>query len=289
MTLVQAIILGAIQGLTEFLPVSSSGHLAVFKNLFNLNLDTGILFDVMLHFATLIAVIIIYSKELGLMIVEFFKMIGDIFKNLGIKLRKSDEPYHQVVCNSIRKFTLMIIVTTIPTGIMGILLEDLVETLQMSLLFPGIFLVLTAIVLFISDRLPEQNGTPRTTSFGKALIIGVAQGCATMPGLSRSGTSVAACVACGMNRAFAVKYAFIMSIPAILGAAVVKIPDLKEAAFTTNEIINYSAGMLVAFIVGFICIKAMLLIVRKKKFTYFGFYCLFIGCLAIGAHAASVM
>ena len=289
MTLIQAIILGAIQGLTEFLPVSSSGHLAICKNLFNFNMDMGLLYDVMLHFATLIAVLIIYRQELGLMIVEFFRMIGDIFKNLGIKLKKSDEPYHQVVCNSIRKFTIMIILTTIPTGIMGVLLDDLVESLEMGLLFPGIFLILTAIILFISDRLPEKNGTPRTTSYGKSLIIGVAQGVATMPGLSRSGTSVAACIACGMNRAFAVKYAFIMSIPAILGAVVLKVPDLKGVSFTTGELINYSAGMLVAFIIGFLCIKAMLVIVRKRKFTYFGFYCLFIGCLAIGAYAASMM
>ena len=289
MSFIQSILMGLIQGLTEFLPVSSSGHLAIFKGIFGVETETGILFDVLLHLATLIAVCLVYYKDIWLMIKELVLMIGDIFKNLSIALGKGKKKYRTVISNSYRKFDLLIIVTTIPTGILGVLLKGLVEKASATLIFPGIFLIITAVLLLISDHMPEYNGTPKTTGFGQAALIGVAQGIATMPGLSRSGTSIFACLLCKCNRNFAVKYAFIMSIPAILGALVLEITDIDKAAINTSTLLNYGAGMLVAGVVGFICIKAMLVIVKKKKFTYFAFYCLFIGCLSLGAYVASVI
>ncbi len=290
MSFIESILMGLIQGLTEFLPVSSSGHLAIFKGIFGIETETGILFDVLLHLATLIAVCLVYYKDLGLMIKELFLMIGDCFKNLSIALGKSKKKkYVTIISNSYRKFDLLIIVTTISTGILGVLLKDIVEKASATLFFPGIFLIITAALLLISDNMPENYGTPKTTSFGQAALIGVAQGIATMPGLSRSGTSIIACLLCKCNRQYAVKYAFIMSIPAILGALVLELTDVDLSIIGTSDLLNYGAGMLVAGIVGFICIKAMLVIVKKKKFTYFAFYCMFIGCLSLGAYVASVI
>lgn len=285
MSLLQAIFMGILQGLTEFLPVSSSGHLAIFKNLFHIKTDTGILFDVLLHVGTLVAVFIVYRKDIGRMILEGFGLLGDACRNVGIffqnKFGKKDLTYRKVIKNAYRKFDMLVIVSTIPTGIIGFVAKDLVEAASEILLIPGICLIVTAILLVISDRLPEGKKTPKNVTYTNAFGIGICQGIATLPGLSRSGTTITACVASGFDRSFAVKYSFIMSIPAILGAAVLELKDIGTVKVTAPEVASYIVGMLVAAIVGYICIKTLLVIVRKKKFTYFAIYCLAMGILSI--------
>lgn len=277
--------MGLIQGLTEFLPVSSSGHLAIFKHLFQVNTDTGILFDVLLHVGTLVAVFVIYWKDLWRMIVEGVLLLWDVCRNIGIffcnKIKKAGLPYHKIVCNTYRKFDLLVIVSTIPTGIIGYVARDLVEAASEILLIPGICLIITSILLFICDRLPEGKKTPKAVTYTNAFGIGICQGIATLPGLSRSGTTITACVASGFERNFAVKYSFIMSIPAILGAAILELKDIGSVTVTTPEVVYYIIGMLIAALVGYICIKTLLVIVRKKKFTYFAIYCLVIGILSV--------
>lgn len=183
MTFLKAIFLGFVQGITEFLPVSSSGHLAICKHLLNMQLDTGILFDCLLHFATLIAICIVFHKDVFGMIVEFFKMIGDIFHNLFelIKTKdKSKRDYRKVVGSPYRKLVLMILVSSVPTAIIGFAAKDLVETLEETLLFPGIFLIITAIILFVADRIKDGNKSIKEATYPDSLIIGVAQGIATL-------------------------------------------------------------------------------------------------------------
>ncbi len=288
MNLFNAIAMGFIQGATEFLPVSSSGHLAIFKILFNVNLETGILFDVLLHIATLVAICAVYYKDVLGMIVEFIKMIGDCFYNLKAKSWNKKHTkkmeVRRVVCNSNRKMALMIIVTSIPTGIIGFSASDLIEQLGEILLVPGICLIVTGILLLISDRLPDGNKTPKNVSYTTAFIIGIAQGLATLPGLSRSGTTITTCVACKFERSFAVKYSFLMSIPAILGAALKEVLDMSDVHLAKAEICYYGVGMVVAAIVGYVCIKTMLYVVSKKKFTYFAYYCFLIGIVSIGGY-----
>ncbi len=287
-SLLEAIFMGIIQGLTEFLPVSSSGHLAIFKNLFQVNTDTGMLFDVMLHVGTLVAVFAVYYRDIGKMIVEGVRLLGDVFYNIGAffrnKIGKKEIPYRKVVKNGYRKFDLLVIVSTIPTAIIGFAARDLVEMASQVLLIPGICLVVTAILLFLSDRVPAGKKTPKGVTYTNAFAIGICQGVATMPGLSRSGTTITACLFSGFDRKFAVKYYFIMSIPAILGAAILELKDIGEVQVTSREVLYYVVGMILAAVVGYICIKTLLVVVKRKKFTYFAIYCLFIGALSIGGY-----
>lgn len=288
MSLLQAILMGLIQGLTEFLPVSSSGHLALFKTLFHVDTDTGILFDVLLHVGTLIAIFVVYYKDIWRLIVEGCCILRDAFVNIVLFFKnifkKEHEAYRKIVCNGYRKFVMLILVSTIPTGIIGVIGKDVVEMASEILIVPGICLVVTAVLLFIADRVKDGDKLPKSVTYTNAFSIGIAQGIATLPGLSRSGTTITACLLSGFNRKFAVKYSFIMSIPAILGALVFEITDIAGTTVSGKEIGFYIIGMLISAVVGYICIKTMLVIVRKKKFTGFAIYCLIVGAVSIGGY-----
>lgn len=288
MSLLQAIIMGIIQGLTEFLPVSSSGHLALFKILFGVETETGILYDVLLHVGTLAAICLVYYKDIWKLIAEGCCIIRDVFVNIVIffrnKIKKETESYRRVVSNGYRKFVMLVIVSTIPTGVIGVFGRDAVSLASEILIVPGICLIITAILLFIADHIKDGNKLPKSVTYTNAFSIGIAQGIATLPGLSRSGTTITACLLCGYQRNFAVKYSFIMSIPAILGALVLELTDIGTVSVAPTEIFYYVIGMLIAAVVGYICIKTMLVIVRKKKFTIFAIYCLLVGALSIGGY-----
>jgi len=280
MELLKAIILGFIQGVAEFLPISSSGHLAIFKNVLGFDTDTGLLFDVLLHLGTLAAVFVVFRKDIWELIKEGFAIIGQFFKSLfGCLFKKAK--WQPVVTTPYRRFVMMVIVSTIPTGIMGILLEDAIGAASATLIVPGILLLINGVQLLISDRLPDGALTEADASYGKAAIVGVAQGIATFPGISRSGTTITACLACGFKREFAVKYSFIMSIPAIMGALVLELLDFAPEMLSGSDIVNYLAGTLVSAVVGYVCIKTMLVVVRGKKFKYFAYYCFAMGAFAV--------
>lgn len=280
MELLKAIVLGFIQGVAEFLPISSSGHLAIFKNVLGFDTDTGLLFDVLLHLGTLAAVFVVFWKDIWELIKEGLAIIGQFFKSLfGCLFKK--QKWQPVVTTPYRRFVMMVIVSTIPTGIMGILLEGAINAASATLIVPGILLLLNGVQLLISDRLPDGALTEADAPFGKALIVGIAQGIATFPGISRSGTTITACLACGFKREFAVKYSFIMSIPAILGALVLELMDFSPEMLSGGDMVNYLAGTLVSAVVGYICIKTMLVVVRGKKFKYFAYYCFAMGAFAV--------
>ncbi len=280
MELIKAIILGLIQGIAEFLPISSSGHLAIFKNVLGFDTDTGLLFDVLLHLGTLAAVFVVFYKDIFELIKEGFSIIGQFFKSVfGCVCKKAK--WQPVITTPYRRFVMLVIVSTIPTGIMGILLSDAINAASATLIVPGILLLVNGVQLLISDRLPDGNLTEADTSYGKAAIVGIAQGVATFPGISRSGTTITACLACGFKREFAVKYSFIMSIPAILGALVLELLDFTPEMLTGSDVLNYAIGTVVSGIVGYICIKTMLVIVRGKKFKYFAYYCFAMGAFAV--------
>lgn len=284
MTWFEVIFLGLVQGLTEFLPVSSSGHLAIFKNIFGLE-EAGLTYDILLHLGTLAAVFICYYKDIWKLICAACSMLVDFCRNVAVVARNikndDDVPLRRVVNTSYKKFTVLIIVSTIPTGIIGIVFGDLIELAGTSLLVPGICLIITGILLRISDNLDEGYKSPKTTTWKDAGIIGIAQGIATLPGISRSGTTIFACLACGLKREYAVKYSFIVSIPAILGAGILDIKDLSSEAVPASEIWMYVVGAVIAGAVGFACIKWMLKIVSSRKFKYFSYYCLIIGAISV--------
>lgn len=289
MSLLESIILGFIQGITEFLPVSSSGHLAIFKNFFGLS-EAGITFDILLHVGTLVAVFICFWKDIWELIVNGVGIIADSCKNIGVFFsnkingKKSGyvlKKYHKVISTDYRRFVMLVIIATIPTGIIGIIFKDMIEKVSMSLIVPGICLLMTSIILLIADNTKDGNENEGNVSYKKAGFVGLCQGFATLPGISRSGTTIAACLLTGMDRAFAVKFSFIVSIPTILGAAILDVPDMFTESISGGEMLNYVAGVVVSALVGFICIKTMLKVVRQKKFKGFSIYCAIMGLAAI--------
>ena len=288
MSVLESILLGIVQGLTEFLHVSSSGHLAIIQNFFLIDTGSSILFDILLHIGTLLVVFIVYWKDIWKLIVEAVHMLGDVFSNLGTffknKGAENKRPYKRIVRTNYRKFVVLLILSTIPTAIMGVLGQKLITNASQTLLVPGICLLITGVLLLISDRAKNCNKIPKDISYGQGVIVGVAQGFATLPGLSRSGTTITACLLCGFDRKFAVKYSFILSIPAILGAAILEIKDVGQEVITQGMVGTYAAGMIAAALVGYICIRTMLVVVRNKKFKYFAFYCFAVGIISIVGH-----
>lgn len=284
MNIGKAILMGLIQGLTEFLPVSSSGHLSMIKCIFKMDTETGILFDILLHVATLIAICAVYYRDIIKLIVEFCGIVADLFRNMITffkNIGNDDVSYIKIVNSSYRKFVVLLIVSTIPTGILGYLLKDIVEYVGTSLLVPGVCLICTGIVLMVSDFLKTGNKKPKDANYGDAFAIGATQGIATLPGLSRSGTTITACLLCGFDRRFATKYSFIMSIPAVIGAFILEIGDIGKETVSGSDVGCYIVGMLVATIVGYIALRLTMKLVAGKYFKYFAYYCLGMGAIAI--------
>lgn len=291
MTIVQAIILGVIQGLTEFLPVSSSGHLAIMKNILRMDLETGALYDVLLHVATLVAICIVMRKDIVKLILEFISIVRDVFTNFLIFIdritHKDDQYYIKIMSSAYRRFVVLIIVSSIPTAIIGFLLNDIIETVENELLVPGICLIATAVIILISDFLADGTKKPKDATVYDAFAIGTAQGIATLPGLSRSGSTITACILCGFDRKFAVKYSFIMSMPAIFGALILKLSKISSETVTGGDIAVYIVGMVIAAVVGYFALIFTTRLVQKKSFKYFAFYCFGIGVVSIIAYIIS--
>ncbi|MCR5733189.1 MAG: undecaprenyl-diphosphate phosphatase [Lachnospiraceae bacterium] len=285
MSVLQAIVMGIVQGLTEFLPVSSSGHLAIFKNILGVDTDSGILFDVLLHVATLIAVFAAFYRDVIRLIVEFFVIVKDGCINLGRFFKnltaKDKEDYINVASNSYKKFVLLLLVSTAATAVLGVLLKKVVEGVNSNLLVTGISLIGTGVILIISDYINEGGKRPKDATYTDALLVGSAQGVATLPGLSRSGSTIVACMLCGFDKRFAIKYSFIMSMPAILGALILEIGDVDTSVISGSEVGAYIVGMIFAGIIGFIAVKLMIKIVLNRYFKYFAFYCFLVGAISV--------
>ena len=292
----QVIIFAIIQGITEFLPVSSSGHLVLLKNLFGLETTVSVSFDVMLHVGTLLAVFVVYWKDIKRLIVEGIGIIADCCYNIVVyfnnkrvlsgNIKDGEEiffkDYRRVIKSAYRKFALLVMISSVPTAILGVIERKLIEDrVVTSALIPGIFLIITGLMLLLIDILEEGNKTPKKTTYLDAVLIGIAQGIGTLPGISRSGSTITAGIAVGLKREFAVKYSFIMSIPAIIGAAIFEIGDMRHEHLTKLDFRNYMIGMIVAAIVGFICIKVLLAIIKNKKMSVFTYYCFALGSIAI--------
>ncbi|MBE5927673.1 MAG: undecaprenyl-diphosphate phosphatase [Lachnospiraceae bacterium] len=283
MNIIEAIILGLVQGLAEFLPISSSGHLAIAKELFGLD-DVGLAFDLLLHLGTLVAVFVAFYKDIWELIVEGCGIIKDACINIVYWFKKkagnNEIEYVKVVSTPYRRFVMLVIISTIPTGVMGLLFKEIFNLDNPILLIPAISLLLTGCLLLLADSMPSGKTTEKNATYLQGAIIGISQGFATLPGLSRSGTTITCCLACGFEKKFAVKYSFIMSIPAIIGANILELGDLAGTGISSQELIYYIIGTVVAAISGYICIKTMLVVVRKNKFKYFAYYCFAIGLLS---------
>ena len=262
MSYFEAIILGLVQGLAEFLPISSSGHLALLQQWFGIQEDKVLLFAVLLHVGTLISVFIVYWRDIAELIVELFLTIKDLCTGKGLRLQE----------RPVRKLGIMIIVATIPTGIIGILFNDLFDSLYNSIIPIGIGLIITGFLLVMAERMGASNRGIEQMNFRNALLIGTVQGIAICPGISRSGSTLFGSLICNLDRKFAVKFVFLISIPSILGSAVMEAPAALESGFDMAQLGPVLVGMIVAAVSGLIAIKTMIKIVSDKKLNYFSYY-----------------
>lgn len=281
----KGIILGLVQGLAEFLPISSSGHLQIMKEILHVDLSGGMFFDIMLHFGTLLAIFVAFWKDIRHLIVEGIHIIGDAIANVCIWIKGlfgGERRYRRIIRSSYRKFVMLVIVSTIPTGIIGVLFKDTVELAGTMIIVPGICLLITAIFLVIADFADEGQKRPKDASYVNAGLVGIAQGIATMPGLSRSGTTITACLLCGFEKRFAVKYSFIMSIPAVLGAVVLELKDIGKASIARADIPACAVATIISALVGYLSICVMMRLVQGKKYKVFAVYCALVGALALG-------
>lgn len=271
MSVFKAFILGLIQGISEFLPISSSGHLAITGKLMGIDPegDNLLSFNILLHVATLVAVFIVYKKDIWEMIKAFFAMIGDVCKGKGLRLREF----------TYRRLIVMLIVATLPAVVAALLLGDIIE--NPALWQIGTFLIVTAILLFLSEKLAGGNIDIEKMSVKRAFCVGCFQGLGTLPGISRSGSTIVGGLFCGLDKKTAVRFSFLMSIPAILGALVLDIKDMFSATSQTLSFLPVAVGMITAAVSGYFAIKFLLKIVEKSKLSYFSIYCIFAGTAAI--------
>ena len=271
MSYFEAIILGLVQGLAEFLPISSSGHLALLQQAFGIHEDKVLLFAVLLHVGTLISVFIVYWKDLWELIVELCLTIRDLCTGKGLRL--AERP--------IRKLGVMIIVATIPTAIIGLVFSDFFDSLYNSVIPIGVGLIITGFLLIFAEKKGEGNRGIQQMNFRNAIFIGLVQGVAICPGISRSGSTLFGSLICNLDRKFAVKFVFLISIPSILGSAVLEAPAALEAGVTAAEVGPVLVGMLVAAVSGLVAIKTMIKIVSDKKLSYFSYYVWALGLFVV--------
>lgn len=283
MSLIEALLLGLVQGLTEFLPVSSFGHLAILNNLLKIK-ETGLIFPVLLHAGTLAALFIAFRQDVKKLLMEGCKTVYDLLENVKILFKNRHEQeairYKKLISNNYRKLLLLLLVSTLPTVLEGMLFENLVQQAESNLLAPAVGLFITGIFLMIVDFFPAGKKIPKDVGYGTAFLIGIFQGIAVFPGVSRLGLTLAVCLMCGFNRKFAVKYAFLTAIPSILGATVWELIQLPGSGISAGTLGVYVAGAVVAGVIGCFCIPVMLQLVRKKKFSFFAGYCYLIGTAA---------
>ena len=260
-----AILLGLVQGLAEFLPISSSGHLSVLQNLFHLNsLEEGhLFFDVLLHLGTLVSIFICYWKDIKDMVREVFIVLRGGRTVSGERVKQP--------LPAARLF-LMLVIATLPL-VLIVPINDLVEQLYYQTWFIGVAFMLTGCLLYVSDRMAPGTKTEKNIRIRDALIIGCCQCVATIPGLSRSGTTITAGIATGLDRSFAMRFSFLLSIPAVLGANILSIFNAVSEGFETSLLPVYLVGMLAAVVSGIAAIMLMKLISRKNKFGFFTYYC----------------
>lgn len=247
-----SILLGIVQGLTEFLPVSSSAHLVFTQSLLGWN-QPELLFDIMLHIATLAAVLVFFRAD----ILRLFNLFD----------------------KDNRRYILLLAAATVPTGLIGFLGKDIVESAFTSVLWPAVFLLITGVLLAAAQRFGKGFKTRSQITFIDALIIGIVQGIAVLPGISRSGSTIAASMLLGIEKTEAAKFSFFLAIPAIMGAAVLGFKDFQPGSQVA--ISGYAAGSVFAFIFGLISIFLVFKALVKNKLSYFAYYCWALGLAVI--------
>lgn len=263
MTAWGALALGLIQGVAEFLPISSSGHLAVLQNLFGMQTaEQGhLFFDVLLHLGTLISVCIVYYRDLADIVAEVFSYFRD---------KRHPRPGADRPRPSLR-LAVMLVIATLPLFLI-LPISDYIEKLYYNTFFIGLAFLLTGLILFVADRLPRGRTTEKNLSVRDALVVGVCQAIATIPGLSRSGTTITAGLATGFERNFAVKFSFLLSVPAVLGANILSLAKAVGEGIDKTLVPLYLLGMAAAMVSGCLSIWIIKRLMRSGRFGSFSYY-----------------
>lgn len=258
MTWIEALILGLVQGLTEFLPVSSSGHLELGKTIMGAESTDNLMFSVLVHTATMLSIVVVLRKDIWHLITQVLRLKW----------------------NAETRFVSLIVISMIPIAIVGLLFESQIEQLfEGRILLVGFMLLVTASILFSTKFVKKNN---KEVGYQKALIIGLAQTLAILPGISRSGATIGIALLLGVERSTATRFSFLMVLPPIAGATIIKLKDLLASHATySQDIVPLGIGFIAAFISGVIACSWMLALVRKGNIAYFSIYCLVIGLTAI--------
>lgn len=275
---VSAILMGALQGVAEFLPISSSGHLALFQRFFSVENyeETQMFFTVLLHLGTLLSVFVYYWHDIIDMIREFFLAIGDLLHAKQRRGRPAPTP-------PARWLVLLIVVSILPLFLI-LRVKDAIETAMSNAVFVSLALIVTGCILYLSDRMAKGRKTARTATVADALLVGCAQAVGTLPGISRSGVTISAGLLRGFDRSFAVRFSFLMSLPAVLGANILTLKDAVEAGIDLAQLPVYIVGTLVAAVVGYFAIHLVNLLSDKGKFGAFAWYCWAVGLISLAAN-----
>jgi undecaprenyl-diphosphatase len=251
MTLLQAIFLGLIQGLTEFLPVSSSGHLAITQHFLPGFDQPGLLFDVLLHLGTMLAVVLYFRRELGNLLTSPFRR-GDVARQ------------H-------RRLLVLLLAGSVPTAIIGLTFKDFFEGLFENIPLVALMLIVTGTLLFISEKFRRGSRREKELTLVDALVVGTVQGCAIIPGISRSGSTIAALLLRGVDGETAARFSFLLALPAVFGAALLSLRHWQNIA--AGELPQYLAGTGVAFIAGMLSIHCLMAVIRRRRLFAFAVYC----------------
>ena len=269
MTYLSSFLLGLVQGLAEFLPISSSGHLSIAQNLLGLNTEIPEFFDVLLHLGTLVAVFVAYWRDICDMVAELIRGVGDLVH--GTTPRQVPPA---------RRLILLIIVGTLPLFIL-LPIHKKVQALSNNMVFIGAALVVTGFLLFACDLVRKGKKTERTATIADVLVVGLGQAIATLPGISRSGMTITTGCFMGFERKFAVRFSFLLSIPAVLGANILSLRDALDAGIIWAEVPMYVVGVITAAVVGYACIRLLRLVAEKGRFGAFAYYCWAVGLLTL--------
>lgn len=265
--MIKPVILGLIQAITEFLPVSSSGHLRIAEYFLDFHSENALSFEIALHFGTFMATCIIFRKDIIIVIKGFFEGLKNGLKNKDFKYSSEN--------NEGFRIALMIIIASIPVAVAGFFLEKYLNDFPLNRI--GLNLIITGSILVLTRKTNNLsvNKTVFSTTYYNAFMIGIAQALAIFPGISRSGMTISAALFLGLNRDFAGRFSFLISLPAIFGAMLFSLKDLSD--FNIFNISYAVIGLITSFVFGIIALKFLLLFLKQGKFFHFGFYCMTVG------------
>lgn len=259
-----AIIFGVVQGITEFLPVSSSGHLVILHKFISLPVKNDLAFDVVLHFATLLAVVWFFRADIAKLFIGFFQSFKRFSKRGSVSSADADSLYG--------KLSWFLLLATVPAALAGVFLEDLIEYVFRSPVVVAVMLVAVGALFIIFEKISRKTDKLADLNWKTSLFIGLAQALALIPGTSRSGITIIAGLGAGLKREAAIRFSFLLSIPVIFGASVMKIPPMFNTRIADNEISVLAIAFIASFITGLLAIKYFLRFARSHSLNVFAYY-----------------